>query len=396
MISRRILVAVALLCLVSPAHAQKTKSALTSEINANWPDNTNGQITPALLRSTVIDIVNSYYDLAGGTSLSCAAHQWIAALPTLSSITCSQPTAADLSGLGTGVATALGVNVGTAGAFVVNGGALGTPSSGTLSSATGLPISTGVSGLGTGIATALGVNTGSAGAPVLFNGALGTPSSGTLTSATGLPISTGVSGLGTGIATALGVNTGSAGAPVLFNGALGTPSSGTLTSVTGLPISTGVSGLGSGVGTALGVATNGAGGFPIYTASTWTPVLTTSGTVGTPVYSSQVGSYEQIGRQVTARFTISLSSWGGSPTGNISLTGLPVAAANVANDNGICRVGAYVVTGLAASNIGMGGIVTPNTSIVSLFQFSNTTDSAITAAQFGATGFVAGMCTYHT
>ena len=35
----------------------------------------------------------------------------------------------DVSGLGTSVATALGVNVGTAGAFVVNGGALGSPSS---------------------------------------------------------------------------------------------------------------------------------------------------------------------------------------------------------------------------------------------------------------------------
>jgi hypothetical protein len=48
--------------------------------------------------------------------------------------------------LGTGVSTALGVNVGTSGAFVVNGGALGTPSSGTLSGCTGLPLATGVSG----------------------------------------------------------------------------------------------------------------------------------------------------------------------------------------------------------------------------------------------------------
>ncbi len=47
---------------------------------------------------------------------------------------------------------------------------------------------------GTGILTALGTNTGSAGAPVLFNGAGGTPSSITLTSGTGLPLSTGVTG----------------------------------------------------------------------------------------------------------------------------------------------------------------------------------------------------------
>ena len=47
---------------------------------------------------------------------------------------------------GTGVVTALGVNVGSAGAFVVNGGALGTPSSGTLTSCTGLLLSTGVTG----------------------------------------------------------------------------------------------------------------------------------------------------------------------------------------------------------------------------------------------------------
>ncbi len=65
--------------------------------------------------------------------------------------------------------------------------ALGTPSAAVLTSATGLPISTGVSGLGTGVATALADNVGSAGAPVTFNGALGTPSSGTGTNITAIP-----------------------------------------------------------------------------------------------------------------------------------------------------------------------------------------------------------------
>lgn len=79
--------------------------------------------------------------------------------------------------------------------------ALGTPSALVLTNATGLP-NAAVIGLGalatvtpgTGIATALAVNVGSAGAPVLFGGAGGTPSSLTLTSATGLPLTTGVTG----------------------------------------------------------------------------------------------------------------------------------------------------------------------------------------------------------
>lgn len=47
------------------------------------------------------------------------------------------PAVGSITGLGTGVATALGVNVGSAGAVVINAGALGTPSSGVATNLTG-------------------------------------------------------------------------------------------------------------------------------------------------------------------------------------------------------------------------------------------------------------------
>lgn len=96
-----------------------------------------------------------------------------------------------ITSFGTGVQTALGQNVtGSGGIALATSPSfttpnLGTPSAATLTNATGLPVATGISGLGTGVATALAVAVGSAGAFVVNGGALGTPSSGVATNLTG-------------------------------------------------------------------------------------------------------------------------------------------------------------------------------------------------------------------
>lgn len=208
--------------IATTAYVQNSISAISAGVTS-FSAGTTG-LTPSTGTSGAVTLGGILGTANGGTGSSSTTF-----VNLTSNVTGTLPVAN--GGTGVTTSTGSGSNVLSTSPTLVTP-VLGTPASVTLTNATGLPISTGVSGLGTGVATALASNIGAVGSAVVNGGALGTPSSATLTNATGLPILSGVSGLGTGIATALSTNTGSAGAPVLFNGALGTPASGNLTNCT--------------------------------------------------------------------------------------------------------------------------------------------------------------------
>ncbi len=345
-------------------------------------------------------------------------------LPLTSGVTGTLPVANGGTGItsfGTGVATFLGTpsssnlaaavtdETGTGALVFANSPtlvtpALGTPSSVTLTNATGLPIASGVSGLGTGVASALAVNVGSAGAPVVNGGALGTPSSGVATNLTGLPLATGVTGtlpianggtgitsFGTGVATFLGTPSSSnlaaavtdetgtgalvfANSPTLVTPTLGTPASATLTNATGLPLSTGVTGTlpiangGTNATTAAGARTNllpsftGNGGKVVAVNSGATDIeyITVSGT-GTVTSVGGTGTVNGITLSGTVTSSGNLTL-GGALSG-VNLTTQVTGTLPVANGGtGITSFGTGVATFLGTpSSANLAAAVTDET-----------------------------------
>jgi hypothetical protein len=112
----------------------------------------SGDATLANTGALTLATVNANTGAFGSATAAPAVTVNAKGLVTAVSTNTITPAVGSITGLGTGVATALAINVGSAGAPVVNGGALGTPSSGTLTNCTGLPIAGGGTGQTTAVA----------------------------------------------------------------------------------------------------------------------------------------------------------------------------------------------------------------------------------------------------
>jgi hypothetical protein len=122
---------------------------------------------------------------------------------------------------------------------------------------------------------------------------------------------------------------------------------------------------GTGVRTALAVNTNSTGGFPVETDGTFTPAINVGGSTVGVTYSSRTGVYSRIGNVVTFNLFLVITSLGGL-TGNITITGLPVASRSVTNNfqTFLINLSGGTLTGIPEA------LINANTTTLVFFQYT--------------------------
>jgi len=187
---------------------------------------------------------------------------------------------------------------------------------------------------------------------------------------------------------------------VFFTAAAGSPteamriaSTGLVTVADGLTLTDGNLTVASGHGIDFSVTGDGAGTdsselLDDYEEGTWAPVLAglnAGSSNGT--YSVQVGTYTKVGRLINANFHIDIGSLNDG-TGALTITGLPYASANIANNYGSMTV--PHVSGWSGNYYNISGLVGANSSQMPIYyQAGNGNMVAATHAQLQEGNFLA-------
>jgi hypothetical protein len=173
--------------------------------------NAQGQITSASNTSIAIGASQ----VTSGTLAVARGGTGVSTTPTNGQLLIGNGTDYTLATLtqGTGITITNGSGTIT---IASSGGSMVYPGAG-IPNSTGSSWGTSYSTTGSGTVVALATSP-SLNSPTFVTPVLGTPSSGTLTSCTGLPVSTGISGLGTGVATALSNNANATGGFTTIDG----------------------------------------------------------------------------------------------------------------------------------------------------------------------------------
>jgi hypothetical protein len=294
-----------------------------------------------------------------------------------------------ITALGTGVATALGVNTGASGAFVVNGGALGTPSSGTVTNLTGTA-SININGTVGATTPAAGTFTSVSDSGNLTFTGTGNRITGDMSNATAasrmafqtsttngnsfvnvIPNGTGTSGGFIVYSTpdlsnaAFFTHQIVGGSDARFNSSItgtgtylpmtfytGGSESLRLSATTKAVILSGGSTSADGTGItfpATQSASSDVNTLDDYEEGTWTPTLSfsTNGNLSV-TYTTQVGSYTKIGNTVRLAFNIVTSAFTHTTaSGNAQIATLPFSGANV---TGLRQYGSIQLSGVTKAN----------------------------------------------
>lgn len=144
----------------------------------------------------------------------------------------------------------------------------------------------------------------------------------------------------------------------------------------------------SGLTASAALATDGSKNLVSAVPTSWTPVLKFGGGTTGITYTTQAGTYVQIGKVVVAEFRIALSS-NGSATGSATITGLP-ATMNSA-DRGSVVISYYGnVSGMSAPLCR----IDPSTTIILLGFAGSATPTNMADTNFSSTSEICGTAVY--